>query len=157
MKTVKIPVLALNTTTIILLIVKCLILLVALTFSLVSLGVFADKNSDIENNAIHRDNYCILFLSSTASNNNHIFGSNSICQFVIVGQAAVSFLILTTIVVVILGVIIKKRYCIRNSLYYRKFCFHFQSYYFHYCGFLCCYIGYVDVSGCCYSYISRPE
>ena len=61
MKTVKIPVLALNTTTIILLIVKCLILLVALTFALVSLGVFADKNSDIENNAIHGDNYCILF------------------------------------------------------------------------------------------------
>lgn len=48
MKAVKIPVPAGKSTTIILLIVKCLLLLVALTFALISLGVFAKKNNDIK-------------------------------------------------------------------------------------------------------------
>ena len=109
MKTVEIPVPIGKTTTIILLIVKCLILLVALTFALASLGVFAKKNNDIKKiteNSPFSDRYCILFL-----NDNQGFSSNSICKFVIGGQATVSFLILTALVTIVLSVIIKRRYC----------------------------------------------
>ena len=110
MKTVSvnIPVPSGNIATIILLIVKFLILLVALTFALASLGVFADKNNDIkkltENTPLF-DRYCILFVNDQKG-----FSSNSICKFVIGGQATVSFLILVALVTIVLAVIIKRRY-----------------------------------------------
>ena len=111
MKTVSvnIPVPSGNIATIILLIIKFLILLVALTFALASLGVFADKNNDVKKlteNSRFFDRYCILFVNNDAQ----VFSSNSICKFVIGGQATVSFLILVALVTIVLGVIIKRRY-----------------------------------------------
>ena len=124
MKTVEIPVPTGKTTTIILLIVKCLILLVALTFALASLGVFAEKNNDIKKfteNSPFSDRYCILFL-----NDDQGFSSNSICKFVIGGQATVSFLILAALVTIVLAVIIKRRYC-TTHIYNHKLimCYYF--------------------------------
>ena len=104
-----------NIFTIILLILKCLLLLAALTFALVSLGVFADKNNDIKKiteNSPFSDHYCILFI-----NDDQGFSSNSICQFVIGGQATVSFLILAALATIVLAVIIKRRYCTTHTYY----------------------------------------
>ena len=98
-----------NLFTIILLIVKFFLLFVALTFALVSLGVLADKNNDIKKiteNSPFSDHYCILLIDDDQG-----FSSNSIYQFVIVGQATVSFLILAALVTIVLAVIIKRRYC----------------------------------------------
>ena len=108
MKTVNVPVPDGNIATIILLIVKCLILLAALTFALGSLGVFAHKNNDIKKVAEDTpfsDRYCILFINDQKG-----FSSNSVCKFVIGGQATVSFLILVALVTIVLAVIIKRRY-----------------------------------------------
>ena len=113
MRTVNNPLPGGNIFTIILLIVKSLLLLAALTFALVSLGVFANKNNDIKKiteNSPFSDHYCILFL-----NDDQGFSSNSICQFVIGGQATVSFLILAALVTIVLAVIIKRRYCTTHT------------------------------------------
>lgn len=86
------------------LIVKVVLLLLALIFTVSALGVFANVDTMYKNDLPFNDHsYCILFVTT-----NKLAGSNESCQFSIAGEAIAAVLILIALAFTVIAPFISK-------------------------------------------------